>query len=247
MTTTAITTSVPFNQFIQGGINFDSTGSKAYFFSKPVNQPGFLYQMDAATKAIPDSLETTDWHGGLKAVTVTSNQTMYMTYWGIWPNEHTKIYIGNANGMDLTDSVTTAFKPYTMVERPGTNELWVVCHSDAKIDVLDKANNLASLKNIAVGANPKTIVFTEDVTDVSNVAASNAAWAVYPNPGNGIFYIEGKDAHATYTIADISGRTIKSGKIDTSTTVDLVNYPAGIYMMQISSNKAVQNVKLVKN
>jgi hypothetical protein len=248
MSLTAIPGGVPSSQYIQGGITFDSTGGKAYYFSKAMGQVGKLYQMDATTKVKIDSLETPDVLGGLKALTLSGDDTtMYIAYWGLWPNEPSKIYIGHSGSMQLTDSVAVPHKPFTMVERPNTNELWVVYHYDAMIGILDRTNNLASLDSIDVGTSPKNILFAPVPNNVTEVKATKAL-TIYPNPSTGLFRIDASQlpAGATYSVTDMTGREIAKGNFGTSAVINLGNQNAGIYILRMQNGESVQYTNLVK-
>jgi len=68
---------------------------------------------------------------------------------------------------------------------------------------------------------------------------------VYPNPSTGIFNIKTESlAEATpFTITDLSGKLIKTGKLEsTETTIDLSNTANGLYFL----NAGGTSVKLVK-
>jgi len=79
---------------------------------------------------------------------------------------------------------------------------------------------------------------TSAVYAFSNMGISNVAGAaevnVYPNPGNGRFYIAANATYAgtTYTVADDLGRKITEGHFTTTTTeLNLADAPAGIYTL----------------
>lgn len=249
MALTAVPSSVPSSSYIAGRLSFNHTGTKAYYGFRPLGLPGKVYQMDAASKAILDSLVTPDTYGNLKAITPAVNDTtLYIAFWGIWPAEPSKIYLGTAYGMDILDSVNTPHKPLTMTERPGTQELWVVYHYDALVGILNKTAGLAAMDSITVGTNPKYVVFTAGSTGVYTLNGNDNSWSVYPNPCNDILNLASENQQTgTYSITSITGKKITSGEVGVHTTIDMDNLPTGIYILQISTPNATRFLKVTKN
>jgi hypothetical protein len=248
MTLTPISNGVPSNQYIAGDMVFDSSGSKVYYFSQPFGGDGILYRMDATSKTIEDSLITPNALGGLKTVFPATSGMLYMTYFGLWPNEPDKVYIGQDATMTLTDSVTLPHKPFYMAQRPGTQELWISYHYDAMVGMLDLSNNLMVLDSVTVGANPKRIVFTNAPNAVSQVAETEGA-GILPNPGNGLFRIVTTHpvAGAIYSVTDMTGRKISAGKLTENQVADLTAIPNGLYLIQVSHRDGGYCFRVVKN
>lgn len=249
MALTAVTSGVPSADYISGRLSFNPTGSKAYYGFRPFGLPGKVYQMDAASKAIMDSLVTPDTYGNLKSLTASANDTtLYIAFWGIWPAEPSKIYLGTAYGLDILDSVNTPHKPLTMTERPGTQELWVVYHYDGLVGILNKTAGLAAIDSVTVGANPKNVVFTAGSTGVSTINENGNSWSAYPNPCNGILNLASENQQTgTYSITNITGKKVTSGEVGMHTTIDMGKLPAGIYILQISTANDTRFLKVTKN
>ncbi len=62
---------------------------------------------------------------------------------------------------------------------------------------------------------------------------------VYPNPGDGIFYIESKLQDIKFKVYSIQGQLITHGK---GSTIDLSRYPGGIYSVDVNGKR----VKIVR-
>ena len=64
--------------------------------------------------------------------------------------------------------------------------------------------------------------------------------SVSPNPSNGVFLIQRSGTQLMFVeISDYSGRTVKEQYTSsTSTNIDLTNYPKGLYIMNLSTDKA---------
>ena len=59
---------------------------------------------------------------------------------------------------------------------------------------------------------------------------------IFPNPGSGVFYIDGVEAGATVNVFDLSGKLIVTNTISDEAIVDLTGYADGIYLVEISKN-----------
>ena len=248
MSLTSIASKVSSSSYIaNNSLVFNASGSTFYYMGSPNAGIGKLFKMDAATKAIQDSLLTSDWYGTVKNLTISSDTNMYITYFGMWPNEPSKIYRAKSNNMSagLKDSVNTPYKPFAMVEKPGSNELWVVYHYNAKIGILDKSNNLAAIDSITVGTNPKDVVFSNASVSVGEVKSALQA-SVYPNPGNGLYHINSKLGDAGYRIMDIAGKTIATGSFNGNVTIDISTAQQGVYYLQIAAEGNAKVFKLTK-
>ena len=81
----------------------------------------------------------------------------------------------------------------------------------------------------------------EAPTEVESLSVKLEA-SVYPNPSNGVFYLELKSEQVdTYQIKifNLIGRTIESEKIETNQEYrfDLSSHPKGVYFIQVESGK----------
>lgn len=79
---------------------------------------------------------------------------------------------------------------------------------------------------------------------------SNSKFSVYPNPTTGIVTVSHNDASINaVSISDLNGRTVKSIKLSGETTsqINISDLSAGVYMMNISSDKGSVTKKIIKN
>lgn len=84
-------------------------------------------------------------------------------------------------------------------------------------------------------------VTPESPTEMGDLASQIEA-TVYPNPSNGVFFLELKSEQAEsfqVKIFNLIGRTIASEKIDTNDEFrfDLSSHPKGVYFIQVESDK----------
>ena len=71
--------------------------------------------------------------------------------------------------------------------------------------------------------------------------------SIYPNPSNGVFFINSeKELNNTkINIRDINGKSILSQFLNSDKKVDISDSPAGIYFMQIITDNKIINYKIV--
>lgn len=78
---------------------------------------------------------------------------------------------------------------------------------------------------------------------------ANACVLIGPNPTNGefsLFYIPKNTGKASYTLCDETGKVIKSELLNSSkTTVNISEYPKGIYFIKIIDGKSIISKKLI--
>lgn len=101
----------------------------------------------------------------------------------------------------------------------------------------------------------RCIVRSNTCTEISNVAALTVLGingplqekpAVYPNPVKNRMQISGAIG-ASYKIADMSGRVLKSGNIgDSAATINVANLATGVYVFHVIYQDHVENLKFIK-
>jgi len=79
---------------------------------------------------------------------------------------------------------------------------------------------------------------------VSEIASSNSSF-VFPNPANDFVNIKVNGiSYSEYIITDITGRIIKSGRIDRN-KVSVAELKDGVYFITLHENDNVYNQKLI--
>jgi hypothetical protein len=69
----------------------------------------------------------------------------------------------------------------------------------------------------------------------------------YPNPFDSFLYLETNSLNASYSIYDLSGRTLKSGILSgPNTMLNTVNFSKGMYLAKISTATKDTVLKIVK-
>jgi hypothetical protein len=85
-------------------------------------------------------------------------------------------------------------------------------------------------------------------SSVQEVVTAN--WVVYPNPTTGLLNIRGLNAVGGFDalVLDVAGRVVLRERFESAAEVqqlDLSQEPNGIYLLRISTENHVQNIKLV--
>jgi len=108
-----------------------------------------------------------------------------------------------------------------------------------------------SLSSTGGPGNPDIYVtqldYTPLVPDGIAAEAGKLALTAYPNPGNGLYRINGLNDSFTYSVSDIRGQHISSGKIDSTAVIDLSDFSAGLYIVIITTaNGELINLPVIK-
>lgn len=100
---------------------------------------------------------------------------------------------------------------------------------------------------IEIGATPITLNFPSiEVSDVAETADVPAA--IYPNPSNGVFEIHlTNEGFTEFKVLDLAGRQLPAMPVKTNDylTLDLTDYPSGVYFLQLTRQSAVRTSILV--
>lgn len=72
------------------------------------------------------------------------------------------------------------------------------------------------------------------------------AISVYPIPASEFVTISGDQADYEYTLYDISGQRIRSGKFTETTTLETIQLESGLYFINIQSGDQITTKKLIK-
>lgn len=68
---------------------------------------------------------------------------------------------------------------------------------------------------------------------------------IYPNPTKESFIIKGVTGNENYKIYSLSGSLIQTGKVSKQ-SISILNYPKGIYIIEVISKENIQKFKLIK-
>lgn len=103
--------------------------------------------------------------------------------------------------------------------------------------------------NGATGAFIDNIAVTGQTASVKNPIASQ--FSIYPNPATDVINIANADNILVNNVAvvDLNGRTVKSLNFDgvTEAQVNIADLAAGMYLLNVSSDKGTMTKKIVKN
>jgi hypothetical protein len=97
-------------------------------------------------------------------------------------------------------------------------------------------------KNVVQAATSAHISSTTGINVVSNTDC-----LVYPNPTNGNVHLQISEIPAHISIISATGITVyETDKNESNTTLSLVDFPSGLYFLQIRSNSLNINTKIYK-
>ena len=98
--------------------------------------------------------------------------------------------------------------------------------------------------------NSSSVLYVDDISLVySGVGIpehSTFAGEIYPNPTNNLLHIQPDfDKAYEWTLTDLSGKTILSGKAAGETVLDTKNFAPGMYLLQIRSDNNISTSKVI--
>ncbi|MBW7868194.1 MAG: T9SS type A sorting domain-containing protein [Brumimicrobium sp.] len=92
-----------------------------------------------------------------------------------------------------------------------------------------------------------TTLYYNKTPQVSSITSyEGATWVVYPNPTDGVFMIHTSDHlnDSSIEVYSLLGEAITSAKIvNNATCIDLSNYPAGVYILNLNNQQTYKIVK----
>ena len=107
--------------------------------------------------------------------------------------------------------------------------------------VENRTVTLLDLANNGSGANTESEILATDCTDfntgIANVLNYNEL-EIYPNPANNEVYVGVQILSTSYTIYDISGKTISQGVVESSGRISLEAISNGMYVLMVANKRS---------
>ena len=84
-------------------------------------------------------------------------------------------------------------------------------------------------------------------SDVGIAEEGNAALVdVFPNPSNGVFYLQQVNERLEIKLTDLKGASIIQKEVIDDTQIDISELPAGVYILKIENSQGIQLERIVK-
>ncbi len=146
-------------------------------------------------------------------------------------------------GLNITE-VNDVMHMNVPANMPGLTAYWQMSNCDASHTYNPKNHIADSLDGVSC-----SLSGVPDFTAIENTVNETSSIDIYPNPSTGIVHIAFNNITANYVaIYDIAGRMIHQMNIpaDEIITLDLSQYPAGIYSIQVlDANQKTYVSKLI--
>lgn len=197
------------------------------------NAPGGDLANDGYTFDIPEcTWGWVIWEGKVGFVANPTNDTANWTFGGhpnagnLWWTEEPPVYWENlVNSGNATQHDAELY--------------WICCKDDTlwDWDTTVVAIPAVDTVDITEGERPGE---TRDTSDVFNTGELTESIDVYPNPGNGLYYLvipEMIGEEATVQLADGTGKLLRNGRMEITgdMQIDIRDLPDGIYVLRIVS------------
>ena len=89
-------------------------------------------------------------------------------------------------------------------------------------------------------SNPECVI-----VDLTSIEESDNTFALYPNPTNGILYINGGDSEFTYMMYNGMGQVVANGKAQGTEQISVEGMAKGVYFIRLTSGTQVHVEKVV--
>ena len=144
------------------------------------------------------------------------------------------------NGQDLSSSFLSSKEFFNVFF--GSNTDVVVEHNDySTLNGSVNFINADAIYNVFMGESiePLSTSIEEQIEETDEMIT------VYPNPSSGVFFLSNTEKYenSKIRVSDITGKIIYNKNL--TSTIDLSNYPKGIYNLQITSDKKSINKTLI--
>ncbi len=106
-------------------------------------------------------------------------------------------------------------------------------------------NRTSTLTVSAIGAAVKTVQVTQSFNTIA-LSSEKEQLSVYPNPFSDRLIIRGISAKASLRITDLSGRVLLTRELSENTDLNTSYFPAGLYLLTITSDGSRWSGKLIR-
>lgn len=147
-------------------------------------------------------------------------------------SNNNKVYKIDVATMTVSDSAEMPKAPFGMYRHPFDGTLWVVGHFDQVVYVVDPSD-LSVQDSVNVTGDPHIVMFVNTAVGVEEEMHA-APLRIYPNPASDVIRLEGATAGSTWSLLDMTGRSVASGQFDSTQqqTLSIASLPVGVYTLR---------------
>jgi aryl-phospho-beta-D-glucosidase BglC (GH1 family) len=159
------------------------------------------------------------------------------------------VIMGEFSSTDKNNTAERAKHAEFMVKSAQDRQIVPIWWDNGDINGGDSDGGFAILNRNTVSWLYSTIadVIINNITSITTIIPSNLqAYKIYPNPCTGDFFIESKEDHAKYKIFNASGLIVEEEKLNFGVNKLGNTLLPGIYIVEISSVKKRNRVRLIK-
>ncbi|MBW8048924.1 MAG: PKD domain-containing protein [Cytophagales bacterium] len=159
------------------------------------------------------------------------------------------IWRGDSTGINPLDTISTSFNTYTDTLPPAGDSLYY------QIEVIHPTGCTPALAKVLTYNSAKSNVSNRLLpTGITEGGTSLRPVQVYPNPNRGVFTLSTNyefNTNLRIVVYDVLGRvawSVGSENIamgNNEIEIDMSNHPAGIYHLQIITDKGISNTKII--
>ena len=204
---------------------------------------------------------TVTWYDSPINGTVLSNSdslNLFVASSGSYYAEVTYLGCSNPNRIELVvisnplpNPIVNYLGDSILSSTVGSTYQWIDCGSGLAISGATNQNLQVSLNGsyAVIVTNSDGCSDTSDCIMISDLEINESklnSLNIYPNPAKNTLTIQGVETILNYKIIESSGKILLDEEFSTDYKIDISSIKSGIYIIQISSNEGVINLRFVK-
>ncbi len=202
---------------------------------------------------VPSGADTYTFSGGSNAVMPTVDATYTVTGTDVNGCENTVVSTVTVNALPTLMTMTTntllcTGETATLSVSGASTYTWSTTEITPDIVVTPTAQTIYTVDGTDANGCSNTTTITQDVSLCTGIAAltNDALVNVYPNPNNGLFYIE-LITDSKVSIMNSLGQTIVNENMSSGKNeLDIHNQAEGIYFVKVLQGNNQQIIKIIK-
>ncbi len=209
---------------------------------------------------VPNGASTYTYSSGSAVVSPTTNASYNVTGTSSFGcvSSNTAISSVTVNALPIVNTVSSASllcvgQTGSLTASGAATYTWSTGSNASVIAISPTVNTTYTVNGTNVNGCNNVATITQSVsacTGIANLLSNNQnlAFQVYPNPSNGLFFIEvSAGSSSNITIIDVLGKIVYTKQVqDGKYSINLTDLNNGLYVLKAESNNTIKTIRLIK-